>query len=260
MKCTELMKRLEILAPTSYAESWDNVGLLAGRKGKEIKKVYIAVDATDEVVEDAIELGADLLITHHPLLFTPVKAITEDDFVTRRILRMLQADMCYYAMHTNFDVMGMADAVADELALKNRQVLQVTYEDEIAKEGIGRYGTFSKVMTLRECAEYVRDTFELQAVRVYGDLDEKVEVIAVYPGSGKGAGKFAIAAGVDVLVTGDIDHHCGIDLVSEGISVIDAGHYGLEKTFVPYMQDYFLRNIPEIEVEVAEDVSPYAVI
>ncbi|MGN1147097.1 MAG: Nif3-like dinuclear metal center hexameric protein [Lachnospiraceae bacterium] len=260
MKCTEIMKRLEILAPAKFAEEWDNVGLLAGRSTKEVKKVYLAVDATDEVIEDAIDAEADMLLTHHPLIFSPLKSVTEENFVSRRVLRLLQADMCYYAMHTNFDVMGMADAAADEIELKNRQVLAVTYEDEISKEGIGRYGRLPRVMRLEECAEYVKETFRLPAVRVYGELNDKVEIAAISPGSAKSVVPFAVAAGVEVLISGDIDHHTGLDLVAQGVSVIDAGHYGLEKLFMSYMQDYFTRNMPELIVETAEEKSPFAVI
>lgn len=260
MKCMDVMKRLEILAPANFAESWDNVGLLAGRSTKDVKKVYLAVDATDEVIEDAIEAEADMLVTHHPLIFTPLKSITEENFISRRVLRLLQSDICYYAMHTNFDVMGMADAAADELNLKNRQVLEVTFEDEISKEGIGRFGRLPNAMTLRACAEYVKEVFDLEAVRVYGDLQETVEIAAISPGSAKSVVPHALQAGVEVLISGDIDHHMGIDLVAQGVAVIDAGHYGLEKLFVPYMKDYFARNLPEITVETAEEKSPFAVI
>jgi len=260
MKCMDIMKRLEILAPANFAESWDNVGLLAGRSTKDVKKVYLAVDATDEVIEEAIDGEADMLITHHPLIFSPLKSITEENFISRRVLRLLQSDICYYAMHTNFDVMGMADAAADELNLKNRQVLEVTYEDDISKEGIGRFGRLPDAMTLRACAEYVKEVFDLEAVRVYGDLQEKVEIAAISPGSAKSVVPHALQAGVDVLISGDIDHHMGIDLVAQGVAVIDAGHYGLERLFVPYMKDYFARNLPEITVEVAQEKSPFVVI
>lgn len=260
MKCTEVRERLEILSPPKFAESWDNVGLLAGRAGKEIRKVYIAVDATDEVIEDAIDEEADLLLTHHPLIFSPLKRVTDENFISRRMVKLLQADMCYYAMHTNFDVMGMADAAADALELRDRQVLDVTFEDEISREGIGRFGRLKESMTLAECAEYVKKVFRLQAVRVYGDLSDTISVAAVSPGSGKSTAPSAVAAGVDVLISGDIDHHLGIDLVAQGVSVIDAGHYGLEKLFVPYMRDYFCTEMPEIRVMTAEEKSPFAVI
>ena len=112
MRCRELLKRLEELAPAEYACDWDNPGFLAGRADKEIHKVFVALDATDEAVDQAIEEKADLLLTHHPLIFKALKKVNDEDFVSRRILRMIQADLCYVAMHTNFDCApeGMAQA------------------------------------------------------------------------------------------------------------------------------------------------------
>lgn len=260
MRCTDIMRRLEVLAPLGFAEQWDNVGLLAGRSAKEVKSVYLAVDATDEVIEDAVDAGADMLITHHPLIFSPLKSITAEHFIGRRVLRLLQADICYYAMHTNFDVMGMADAAADELRLLDRQVLEITHEDEIAREGIGRYGRLPKVMSLSQCAAYVKEVFRLPAVRVYGEMNERIEIAAVSPGSAKSVVSSAVQTGVDVLISGDIDHHMGIDLVAQGVSVIDAGHYGLEKLFVPYMREYCRKKMPELMVLAAEEKSPYTVV
>ncbi len=260
MRCSEIIKRLEILTPSAFAKDWDNVGLLAGRSTKEIKKIFLAVDATDEVIEAAIDARADMLLTHHPLIFTPIKSITDEDFIGRRVLRLLQADICYYAMHTNFDVLGMADAAADEMLLQNKQVLEITYEDEFSKEGIGRYGRLPEVMTLAECASYVKEIFHLQTVRVYGEPDEQLEIAAISPGSAKSVIPYAVKAGVDVLISGDIDHHMGIDLIAQNIAVIDAGHYGLEKLFIPYMQDYFAGTLPEMIIEAADEKCPFTVI
>lgn len=260
MKCAEIIKHLEILAPPGFAEEWDNVGLLAGRSGKEVHRVYLAVDATDEIIEDAVEAEAELLLTHHPLIFKPLKSVTEEHFISRRVLRLLQADISYYAMHTNFDVMCMAEAAAAELGLLDCQVLEVTYEDEIAREGVGRYGRLPRGMTLSSLAELVRDTFRLPAVRVYGELGERAEIAAISPGSAKSVAASAVQAGVDVLISGDIDHHLGLDLVAQGVAVIDAGHYGLEKLFVPYMKAFLEKKLPGLTVIAAEEKSPYAVI
>lgn len=260
MKCSEIMSRLEVLSPVRFAYDWDNVGLILGREDKDIQRVYIALDATDDVVEEAIALKADMLLTHHPLIFHPVKRITASDFIGRRLLKLAQADMCYYAMHTNFDVLGMADAAADELELKNAQVLSVTYEDEISKEGIGRFGKLSTGMTLAECTEFVKKTFRLSKVAVYGEPESFLETAAVLPGSGESGIKDALEAGVDVLITGDIDHHAGIDALAQGLNIIDAGHYGLEKLFLPYMRDFFARNMAEVTVFTAPDISPFQVV
>ena len=118
MKCIDIIGRLEELSPPKFAEEWDNVGLLVGRKEKDINNIYIALDATDDVIDRAITLGADMIITHHPMIFSSIKKINSDDFVGRRILSLIRHDINLYAMHTNFDVMGMADAAADEMKLK----------------------------------------------------------------------------------------------------------------------------------------------
>ena len=257
MKCSEIIEHLEQLSPPSFAEDWDNVGLLAGRKEKEVQRIYIALDATDEVVEDAVRCGADMLLTHHPLFFHAVKKVTDEDFVGRRIVKLVQSDISYYAMHTNFDVMGMADAAADELKIESRDVLNVTYEDEISHEGIGRIGILPRSMTLFACAEYVKGVFRIPGVRIYGDADEEVLRAAICPGSGKSVIADAIRQHADVLITGDIDHHEGIDAMAQGLSIIDAGHYGLEKIFIPYMQDYIRRELPSLQLFAARERSPF---
>lgn len=260
MRCSEIMAKLEELSPVSYAEKWDNVGLLLGRKDKDVHTVMIALDATGAVVEQAVRRKADLLLTHHPLLFSPQKKICQEDFIGKRLIRLIRNDINYYAMHTNFDVMGMADAAADELALRNREVLFVTYEDELSKEGLGRSGKLPQIMSLKECAEYVKRVFHLDRVAVYGDLDRHVEKMAVLPGSGKDEVSFALASGADVYLTGDLSHHAGIDAMEQGLCVIDAGHFGLEQIFMPYMKEFFGREFPELEVVIAQEEAPFSTV
>lgn len=260
MRCSEIMAKLEELSPVSYAEKWDNVGLLAGRRDKDVHSVMIALDATSAVVEQAVRMKADMLLTHHPLLFSPQKKICQEDFIGKRLIRLIRNDINYYAMHTNFDVMGMADAAADELALKNREVLFVTYEDEMSKEGLGRSGKLPQIMSLKECAEYVKRVFHLERVAVYGDLDRHVEKMAVLPGSGKDEISFALASGADVYLTGDLSHHVGIDAMEQGLCVIDAGHFGLEQIFMPYMKEFFNREFPGLEVVVASEEAPFSTV
>lgn len=260
MTCEDIISRLEELSPVKFAEDWDNVGLLVGRKEKDVNNIYIALDATDEVIDRAITLGADMIITHHPMIFTPVKKINSDDFVGRRILRLIRHDIALYAMHTNFDVMGMADAAADELKLKKCSVLSVTYEDEISKEGFGRVGKLPSVMTLEECAEYVKECFKLDHVIVYGDTDNMIETVAICPGSGKSMAGDVIKSNAEAYITGDIGHHDGIDLTANGVSVIDAGHFGVEKLFVPYMKEYLTRQFPDMTVNMHHQKAPSVVI
>ncbi len=260
MRCEEVIRKLEELSPVSYAESWDNPGLLAGRKEKEIKRIYIALDATSKTIEEAIRLDADMLLTHHPLIFKGLKKVNTDDFVGRRILTLLQKDICYYAMHTNFDVMGMADAAADVLHLKKREVLEITFEDDIAKEGFGRFGKLPQIMTLDECAAYIKKAFDIKWVKVFGDADAEIETAAICPGSGKSMIGSALSKGADVFITGDIDHHDGMDALEQGMAVIDAGHFGLEQIFVPYMEEYIKRELGGVEVMMQKPESPFRII
>ncbi|MBS7306353.1 MAG: Nif3-like dinuclear metal center hexameric protein [Lachnospiraceae bacterium] len=260
MECALICESLEELSPKRFALSFDNVGLLVGRYDKDVKTIYIALDATDEVIDAAIECEADMLITHHPMIFSAIKSVRADDFIGRRILKLAKYDISYYAMHTNFDVMGMADAAADEIDLIERDVLQVTYEDEIGAEGIGRIGRLREEMSLIELCDFVKERFMLDTVKVFGDPDRLCNICAISPGSGKSMIKYAIEKGADVIITGDIDHHEGIDSVAQGLCVIDAGHFGIEKIFVPYMEEFIRREMPEIKVYTHEMTSPFMVL
>lgn len=260
MECKKVIEILEKQSPKSYACDWDNVGLLVGREDKEIQKIYIALDATDEAIEEAIANGADMLLTHHPMIFKGMKRVTQEDFIGRRIIRLIQNDMAYYAMHTNFDVMGMADLAADYLGISDTRVLEITSVSETGEEGIGRYGSLKKEMTVRECCEDIKQAFSLENVKVFGDLERKVKTAAISPGSGKSVISNALQAGVDVLITGDIDHHEGIDAVAQNMTVIDAGHYGVEHIFIPYMEQYLKREAKELEIAVQPLTFPFQII
>ena len=115
MICREIIEQIEDVYDKKYALDWDNVGLLVGRDDKEVKKIYLALDPTEEVIEEAAAMQADMLITHHPLIFGSIKCVNNLDFEGRRVLKLAQNDISYYAMHTNYDVKGMAD-----LSIRNR--------------------------------------------------------------------------------------------------------------------------------------------
>ncbi len=257
MRLEQIIEKLEEHSPVSYAESWDNCGLLVGKKNTEVNCVYIALDATADVIRRAAENDAQLILTHHPLIFGGLKKVSSDDFVGKRVLKLASRNICLYAMHTNFDIMGMADAAADTLGLKQREVLSITFEDDISKEGFGRFGRLPKLMTLDECALYVKERFHAESVRVFGDGELEIERAAILPGSGSSMIQDAIKAGAEVMITGDISHHNGIDAWEQGLAVIDAGHYGLEQIFVPYMAEFLSRNFPSLTVIPDEPRCPF---
>ena len=260
MLCKEIIRVIEAAYPREAALDFDNVGLLAGRSEKEVNRVYIALDATDAVIDCAVRAGADMLITHHPLIFSPLKKVTDENFISRRIVKLIQNDISYYAMHTNYDVLGMAELSEKILGIRDTEVLDITRENGGIPEGIGRIGSLEQPVTLEECCVYIKHKLNLGSLKVFGDMDAKVSRLAISPGSGKSAIGAAIAKGADILVTGDIGHHEGLDAVEQGLLVIDAGHYGTEYIFIDDMKRFLEDKLPVLQVTAAPVIHPFQVI
>lgn len=256
MKCSEICTLIEQEYSPEYACDWDNVGLLAGRRDKEVKKILLALDATDEVVHMAVEKEADMLITHHPMIFSPVRRVTDEDMTGRRLITLIRQDISYYAMHTNYDTRGMADLAAGLLKLDECTVLEEVRDGE----GIGRVGLLPKRMTLEECAGLVKKAYDIPSVRLFGPPDTEVRLAAVCPGAGKSTMKEALRFGCDVYITGDIDHHTGIDAVDQGLCIIDAGHYGIEHIFMKDVRDYLEKVLAGVCMECVPVKHPFTVV
>ena len=254
MNCKDIMEVLHELAPKRMACEWDNPGLLAGRQDKEVKKILLTVDVDDKTVEEAVKQGVDMIISHHPLIFRVMKHITDEDFIGRRIVKMIQADISYFAMHTNYDSApgGMADVVAKRLGIVFGAPLEEMGEENGISYGIGKIGVLEAPMNGRALAKKVKEEFGLPYVTVYGSElweVEPVKVAATCPGSGGSTIRASIAKGAQVLITGDIGHHEGIDAEAQGLMIIDAGHYGLEHVFLDEVETYVKERLGE-DVEV----------
>ena len=256
----DLIQELEILAPADYAMSWDNSGLLVGHRDAQIRSIYITLDASGEAVDQAVKEGCDLILAHHPLIFSPLKSVTGDDFIGKRILKMAENHIALYAMHTNYDTAVMGTIVADQIGQVVEGPLEPVTEEDGRILGIGSVGTLKVPMTLAELAKQIKNLFQLPEVRLFGDPLRDISRIAICPGSGKGMSDAALNAGCDVLITGDIDHHGGIDSVEKGLCVLDAGHHGLEHIFVEYMADWMAEHHPEIRIVKDSNHSPFSVI
>lgn len=257
MLCSDIIKILEAQSPSEYALEWDNVGLLVGRKTKDIRKILIAVDATIDVCQKAIEDKVDMIITHHPMIFSKIKKVNDDTVLGEKILDLIESGVVCYAMHTNFDTKGgMAKEAAKILNLKNTQVL----EETLNGEGIGQIGLLDNTINLKQLAELTKEKFGLKNVIVYGNLEHKIDKVAVSPGSGKSVITEAYRKQADCLITGDIGHHDGIDGMEMGLTIIDASHYGIEKIFMNYICNYLKDFCPDVEISVADVGQPFQII
>lgn len=259
MNSEQLYDLLEGFAPARYACSWDNVGLLVGRRNTEIKKVIVALDATNEVIDRAVEEGADLILTHHPMIFSSMKRVNSDHFLGEKILTLIEHHISVFAMHTNFDIIKMADLAGECFGIsKDAKPLEVTCVEE-KEEGIGKIADLEQEMTLEECVSLTKRALDLEQVLLFGDPKKKVRRIAISPGSGRSMTELAAKQGADVLITGDIGHHEGLDAMDMGLSIIEAGHYGTEHIFIDCAVK-FLKEQTDLTVIPVKSGSPYQVL
>lgn len=260
MNGRELLEKFNQLCPFSAAVEWDNSGFLIGNPDREVKKAALALDATESIIEEAVEKGADMIVTHHPLVFQPLKAVCSDDHLGKRVLKLIENKISLIALHTNFDICVMADMAAEKLGITNCQVLEITGEKDGKKEGFGRIGLLPRDMTIGELAEHVKERLELDFVTVAGRKEEMVRKVAISTGAGKSGIGSCLENGVQVLITGDVDHHTAVDAMEIGLSLIDGGHFGTEKMFAGYMAEYFKREIPEVDAYIGRMEPPFAVV
>lgn len=273
MKCRQIIDMLEQLAPQYLAESWDNCGLSYGNTEMNVDKILVALEPTREVINQAIDMKADMIITHHPMIFSPIKTLDCDKVIGRKITDLAKNDIVSYSMHTNMDVAVMASVAADKLGLKGVTRLEVTianvldedlsvHKDAATAIGLGSVGDLDNGVSLEQCSELVKNSFGIDRLRVVGDLKHNIKRIAILPGSGKSYIKKAIKEKADVLITGDIDYHSAVDALEAGICVIDAGHFDTEHFFVEYIAKYLEENLEfsNIQVNIATEKSPFTII
>lgn len=260
MKVREVMELLEELCPLSYACDWDNSGLQVGRPEAEVSRIMIALDLTDEVITAAGDLGCELIVTHHPLLFSPLRQVSGENIPGRYVLRLAESGMACVSMHTNFDAAPgcMADLAAKRLGLRDGVPVE-----PVGDCGIGKVGNLPEPTSLRAFCDRVKEAFGLPSVTLYdkGEINRRISRVGILPGSGKGEIGLARALGAEVYVTGDMGHHPALDAMAEGLAVLDAGHYGLEWIFMDFMENYLRERLPrEMEIRTAPFQIPGRVI
>ncbi|WP_400158859.1 Nif3-like dinuclear metal center hexameric protein [Arthrobacter sp. BPSS-3] len=231
---------VEELWPESLAEGWDEVGLVAGHPSAPVTRVLFAVDPTLEVIEEAVEWGAELLITHHPLLLKGVTSVAANTPKGRAVHRLIETGTALLTVHTNGDsaVGGVSDVLADALGLQDVQPLTQA-ANGLPEEGIGRVGDLADVETLGDFAARVFGILPAVAggVRVSGDRDGLVRRVAVCGGAGDSLFDQVRASNADVYVTADLRHHPASEAREAALNdrpyLIDVSHFASEWLWLP---------------------------
>ena len=231
----DVLLAIEELWPESLAEGWDAVGLVVGRPDREVSTVVFAVDPSEAVIEDAVGLGADLIIAHHPLMLKPVNSVAATHTKGAAVHRLIEAGCALVTVHTNGDsaVGGVSDVLADAFGLANVQPLAGA-SDGLPEEGIGRVGDLPEVTSLGDFAELVFGLLPAVAggMRVAGDRHGLVRRVAVCGGAGDNLFDQVRTSQADVYVTADLRHHPALEARESAVNgrpyLIDVSHFGSE--------------------------------
>lgn len=250
---SEILNFLDTLAPKSMKMDWDNVGLLCGSKSAPVTKVLVALDPFDAVCEEARSIGAELIVTHHGLIFQPLKAITDETVIGRRIISLCRSGISAINAHTNLDCApgGVNDRLAQMLGLTNIQVVDPMGTDEQGREwGLLRMGEVTQ-QPLNEFLGTVKTNLRCEGLR-YVDGGKPVRKVAVGGGSCAGEMKDALRAGCDTFVTADVKYNQFWDARDMGLNLIDAGHFPTENPVVAVLAEQIAAAFPEIQVTISE--------
>ncbi len=245
---------LDRLAPMYMKLDFDNVGLLAGFAAAPVTRVLTALDITEDVITEAADWGAELIVSHHPLIFHPARRITDDDPVGRKVIRLIRGGMSAICMHTNLDAAegGVNDALMDALGAAVTGLLDTHGSGPDGRPyGIGRVGVLQAPMELNAFLARVKSVLAGNGLR-YVAGGKTVEHIACCGGSGGGELEKAAALGCDTYVTADVKYDQFLLARDLGLTLIDADHFCTENVVVPRLRDWLAKGFPELELRISQ--------
>ena len=253
---SDILSFLDTLAPRGLAESWDNVGLLCGSGKQEVSRILVALDPFENVCREAVEVEAQLIVTHHPLIFDPLKSVTEDDPVGRCLRLLCRSDISAINAHTNLDYApgGVNDTLAAVLGLTAVQTILLPGKDY----GLLRHGTVER-QPLGDFLALVKRALGCPGLR-YADAGKPVRHVAVGGGACGSELKDAVRAGCDTFVTSDVKYNQFRDAFDLGLNLIDAGHFATENPVTAVLARKLKARFPEVEVissRVHRDVTQF---
>ena len=250
----EIEQYLDQYAPFTTQMDFDNAGFLIGRGEATVHRILISLDITEAVVAEAAEWGADLVLSHHPVIFHPVRTVLDREPEGRTISALIKKEISAICVHTNLDLAngGVNDALAERLGLTDTEILQPVGVDRAGRPyGLGRIGNIPAVTALKDYALQVKQVLKANGIR-YADGGKPVSRVAVGGGACGDLWKVALAAGCDTFVTSDIKYHEFLDAAAQGLNLIDAGHYPTEQVVCPVLAGWLAEGFPQLEIRLSQ--------
>ena len=247
MKAKEVIQALEEFAPLSLQESYDNAGLTVGSPEKEVHKALLSVDVTEEIVDEAIAAGADMIISHHPLIFRGLKNITCDDYTGRSIIKAIKNDIVIYASHTNMDSAagGVSFKMGEKIGLRGMTFL---IPGNTENSGLGVIGDLEQPMKPEDFLNLLKSTFKVPCIRYSGN-EEKVSRIALCGGAGAEFAGEAIRQGADMFVSADFKYH-DFFMADKRICLADIGHFESEQFTLEIFYEVISKKLPNFAIQI----------
>ncbi len=260
MKIKEITDALEKWAPLSLQESYDNSGLILGYAEQEVHKALICFDLKPEVIEEAVALGADFIISHHPAIFKGLKRIDPSSLLGKMLKLSLENNIAWYAMHTNLDNVldGVNKMLADALGLEDRHPLlpveTLLLEDRpgavtLKETGAGVIGSVAEISG-KDLLAKVKIATGVPTVRHSGNIPPAVRRVALCGGAGSFLMDRALTLDADVLITGDVRYHDFFDAAARGLWIVDVGHFESEQFAKQRILQFFTKNFPIFAVTI----------
>ncbi len=250
----DIIKIMENIAPVYLAEEWDNVGLQVGKMDWPVRHIWIALDPVPDVVTAACSKDVDLLITHHPLIFQPIRSIDFNASVGAVIQMASQHSLAVFAAHTNLDNAedGVNDILAYKIGLKNLKVLEKVSESE-NRQGIGRIGELDQETILTSFALKIKEKLGLKWVKIAGNPELSINKAVVCAGSGSSLINNFFSSGAQVFISGDLRYHDAREVSNKNLGLIDIGHFASEHLIVDVLAERLQKMINETGLKVKVD-------
>ena len=248
MKLCDLKAKLDNLLKVHLAYDWDNVGLCIGSLDEDISSITLSLELCDEVIDDAIKNKSNMIILHHPLIFSGIKNIVDSDHKQKMLIKLIKNNIALYVAHTNFDIIegGLNDYIINLFSVEKVQPLTDDYDINT----LGRVAVLKEPISLKKLVYHIQEKLNAKNIRIISKENKIIRKIALVTGAGDEFADIALQR-ADVFITGDTKYHFAQDSYQKGDCIIDASHYDTEKFFPDAMKKFLEDKLDNIDFYIS---------